>query len=140
MNLKMNTLAATLIKVKLGSEENVGEWLRRKTFSPITSRYCRKTEPAAQDCALCPDKELRKKAEERTGIFATQKLPCEDMKVLGIGYVTGPFDFLFVAEASDSAVIEQFVVKCLRSGEISKHITDTQTLSGLVSYPTSDQT
>jgi hypothetical protein len=57
------------------------------------------------------------------------------MHVLAIAYLMGPFDFLLAVRMQDCELIEQFLVNCLRAGEIGEYVSDTQTLGGLVYYP-----
>lgn len=130
----IDNLAAILIKVKPGSEKEVKEWLFRKTAKSKNDRHCIKRFDGKDICKLCPDKELKKTPEKRSGSLKGKFLPCENLEVLVLSYILGPFDFLFVIRLPNNEMIEKFLIECLRAGEISKLISDTQTLGGLIYY------
>jgi len=131
MNGDGRVLQAVLIKVKPGKESEVRKWLRRKTASDPKSRRCESAVGAAGECPIMASDRMDA-AEKEVGI--ARGWPCEKMRVLASAYMTGPFDFLLVAVVPDCSTQEQFLVNCLRGGELRDHITDTQTLSGLTHY------
>lgn len=132
MDEERNVLQAVLIKVRVGSEAAVKDWLLRKCARDTDDRYCLATREHRRRCVLCSDTQLLKGLGKRTGKARSAVLPCEHMTVLAVSYLTGPFDFMFVARVPDCAVEEKFLVRCLRSWSIADDIVDTQTLTGLV--------
>ena len=120
----MDTMATVLIKVKVGSENYVKNWLVSKMENDRLNRHCNK---APRNCALCTNEELEKSPEDRND----KKLPCEHLEIKVLAYLSGPFDFALVSTMVDVNIIEDFLVKCLRGWEIKDHILDTQTLTGI---------
>ena len=124
----MDTVAAILVKVKVGAERDVKKWLIAKMDPAKTNRHC-KREP--RNCLFCTNEELEKPPEEREGI----RLPCENFEVKSLAYLAGPFDFALVATMPDVNIIEDFLVDCLRGWEIGGYVLDTQTLTGVTIEP-----
>ena len=123
-------LQAVLVKVVPGTEHDVRAWLLTKANRDKGARHCLKGPVSGQRCKLCSDEELQKPALRDKGLA----LPCEEMEVVAIAYLTGPFDFLLVARVPDCATVETFLVDCLRCWEASSWISDTQTLTGVIHF------
>jgi hypothetical protein len=109
----MSTFATVLIKVQKGQEKNVKEWLIRKTKSP------------GESGKYCPDPECVH------GIKAgNDGKICDKMQTLALAVIGGSYDLALVASVPDILVIENFIIDCLRNGEVGESITDTHSLYG----------
>lgn len=109
----MKTFATVLIKVNSGGEREVRDWLARKRDATTpTEKYC--LEGTCHHVAAC-------KEGDRT---------CDRLKVLALAAIGGSYDFAMVAAIPDIQVIEEFIIDCLRNGQLGKSIMDTHSLYG----------
>ena len=121
----MKTFATLLIKVNPGTEASVRDWLTRKRDENVRARHC-SAQP--RRCKLISNEELSF-AEGARG-----PVPCEELIVLAVACLPGPYDFAVVVVVPDIGVVQTFVVDCLRSWEIGKSIRDTHTVYGLLTH------
>lgn len=121
------SFANVLIKVSLGKDECVREWLMGKVAPELANRFCVHPTSGKRRCALCGNGDPAKHKGKR--------LPCQEITILSIAYLMGPFDYSVTLATDDLSLVEDFIVKCLRSHHVSMHVVETQTMAGVLCHP-----